>query len=74
MPQAFKKSAYNTIVISPEQLFCDPTSGATPKLLGLLRTNHAFLSSTATWNSDLDKILQILNMCSVIRAKTSANF
>ena len=45
MPQALKKSAYNAIIVSPEQFFCDPTSGATPKLLGLLRTSHAFLSS-----------------------------
>ena len=55
-------STYNAMVISPEQSFCDPTSGATPKLLGLSRTNHAFLSSTTTWKSDLDKILQILNV------------
>ena len=28
----------------------------------------------ATWNLDLDKILQVLNVCSVIRAKISADF
>ena len=43
--QSLKKHAYNAIVVSPEQFFCDPTSGATPKLLSLLRTNHGFLRS-----------------------------
>lgn len=45
MSQTLKKGAYNVIIASPEQLFRDPSSGATPKLLGLFRTNHAFLQS-----------------------------
>ena len=45
MPQALKKCAYNTVVVSPEQFFCDPTSGVTPRLLYLLHTNQTFLRS-----------------------------
>jgi superfamily II DNA helicase RecQ len=33
------------MIVSPEQFFRDPTSGAIPKLLGLLNANHAFIRS-----------------------------
>lgn len=45
MSQALKKCAYNAVVVSPEQFFHDPTSGAIPRLLNLLRTNRTFLHS-----------------------------
>ena len=38
--QNLKKRAYSAITVSPEQFFSDPSSGATPRLLGLLRSNH----------------------------------
>lgn len=40
-----KKGAYNVIIVSPEQFFCDPASGAVPKLLILLRAKHTFIRS-----------------------------
>jgi len=43
MSQMLTKGAYNAIVVSPEQLFCDPASGAVPKLLKLLQMNRTFL-------------------------------
>ena len=45
MSRALKKHAYSAVVVSPEQFFQDPTSGATPRLLNLLHTNRAFLHS-----------------------------
>ena len=45
MPQALKKCTYNAVIVSPEQFFRDPTSGATPRLLYLLYTNQTFLRS-----------------------------
>jgi superfamily II DNA helicase RecQ len=44
LPQGLKKGAYNVVIVSPEQFFHDPTSGATPRLLGLLQ-NQPFLRS-----------------------------
>jgi len=45
MSQCLKKRAYNAIIVSPEQFFIDPSSGAVPRLLGLLKSNHACLRS-----------------------------
>ena len=45
MPQHLKTGAYNAIIVSPEQFFPDPSSGAIPWLLGLLKSNHACLRS-----------------------------
>ena len=45
MLQSLKKGAYNVVIVSPEQFFRDPASGATPRLLGLLHTNRTFLHS-----------------------------
>ena len=44
-PQSLKERAYNAIIVSPEQFFSDPSSGAIPKFLSLLRTNQPFLRS-----------------------------
>ena len=43
MCQSLKNGAYNAIIISPEQFFRDPATGATPRLLGLLQKGHAFI-------------------------------
>jgi hypothetical protein len=34
MSQSLKKGVYNVVIVLPEQIFCDPTSGATPRLIG----------------------------------------
>lgn len=40
-----KKGAYNAIVVSPEQFFRDPSSGAVPRLLHILNTKHELVKS-----------------------------